>query len=98
MVGKQGCCTVLQKIPSCSSSQNNEKTEILVTNADIRTWLPGDNLYDDTVLVPSNMSRGEYDLQIGILDPMSNKPKVKLALSGKQPDGWYYLGKIKIRN
>ena len=56
------------------------------------------NLYDDTVLVPSNMPRGEYDLKIGILDPLSNKPKVKLAISGKQPDGWYYLGKIKIRN
>jgi hypothetical protein len=78
--------------------KNDEKTEILVTKADIRTWLPGDNLYDDTVLVPSNMPLGEYDLQIGILDPLSNKPKVKLAISGKQPDGWYYLGKLKIRN
>ncbi len=78
--------------------KNDEKTEILVTNVDIRTWLPGDNLYDDTVMVPSNMPPGEYDLQIGILDPLSNKPKVKLAISGKQPDGWYYLGKLKIRN
>jgi len=69
-----------------------------MTKVNIRTWLPGDNLYDDTVLVPSNMPRGEYDLQIGILNPLSNKPKVKLAISGKQPDGWYYLGKIKIGN
>jgi hypothetical protein len=39
---------------------------------------------------------GEYDLQIGILDPLSNKPKVKLAISGREPDGWYPLGKIKL--
>ncbi len=94
----KGVAPCYRKFPLALRLKNDEKTEILVTDADIRTWLPGDNLYDDTVLVPSNMSRGEYDLQIGILDPLSNKPKVKLAISGKQPDGWYYLGKIKIRN
>jgi len=94
----KGVAPCYRKFPLALRLKNDEKTEILVTNADIRTWLPGDNLYDDTVLVPSNMPRGEYDLQIGILDPLSNKPKVKLAISGKQPDGWYYLGKIKIRN
>jgi hypothetical protein len=76
--------------------KNEKNTEILITDADIRTWLPGDNLYDNSVLVPSNLPRGDYDLQIGILDPHTNKPKVKLAISGKQPDGWYYLGKIRI--
>jgi hypothetical protein len=78
--------------------KNNEKTEILVTGADIITWLPGDNLYDDNVLVPPDMPQGEYDLDLGILDPVSLEPKVKLAISGKKPDGWYYLGKIKIGN
>ena len=65
---------------------------------DIKTWLPGDNLYDNSVLIPSDMPHGRYDLQIGIIDPLSGKPKVKLAISGKQPDGWYHLGKITIGN
>ena len=78
--------------------KNDDIAKILITDADIRTWLPGDNLYDNTVLIPSDMPRGEYDLQIGIIDPLSRNPKVKLAISGKQPDGWYHLGKIKIGN
>ncbi|MHC4533186.1 MAG: DUF4832 domain-containing protein [Planctomycetota bacterium] len=78
--------------------KNDEKAEILITDADIRTWLPGDNLYDNSVSIPSDMPRGQYDLQIGIIDPFSNKPKVKLAISGKQSDGWYCLGKIRIDN
>ena len=94
----KGVAPCYKKFPLALRLKNDEKIEILVTNADIRTWLPGDNLYDDTVLVPSNVPRGEYDLQIGILDPLSNKTKIKLAISGKQPDGWYYLGKIKIGN
>lgn len=92
----KGVAPCYKKFPLALRLKNDEKTEILATNADIRTWLPGDNLYDDTVLLPSNMPWGEYDLQIGILDPQSNMPKVKLAISGKEPDGWYYLGKIKI--
>jgi hypothetical protein len=76
--------------------KSGERTEILTTAADIRTWLPGDNLHDDSVLVPSDMPAGEYELQIGILDPVSNKPNVKLAISGRQPDGWYPLGKIRL--
>jgi hypothetical protein len=78
--------------------KNEEKTKIIATNADIGTWLPGDNLYDDTVLIPSDVPAGEYDLQICILDPVANEPKVQLAISGRQPDGWYHLGKIRIGN
>ena len=94
----KGVAPCYKKFPLALRLKDDEKAEILITDADIRTWLPGDNLYDNTVLVPSNMPRGEYDLQIGILETLSNKPKVKIAISGKQPDGWYYLGKIKIGN
>ena len=78
--------------------KNDDIAKILITDADITTWLPGDNLYDNSVLIPSDMAHREYDLQIGIIAPLSRKPKVKLAISGKQPDGWYNLGKIKIGN
>jgi len=94
----KGVAPCYKKFPLALRLKNDEKAEILTTDADIRTWLPGDNLYDNKVIAPSNLPSGEYDLQIGILDSLSNKPKVKLAISGKQPDGWYYLGKIKIGN
>jgi hypothetical protein len=94
----KGVAPCYKKFSLALRLKNDEKAEILITGADIRTWLPGDNLYDNSVSIPSDMPRGQYDLQIGIIDPLSNKPKVKLAISGKQPDGWYHLGKIKIGN
>ncbi|MHC4694616.1 MAG: DUF4832 domain-containing protein, partial [Planctomycetota bacterium] len=93
----KGVAPCYKKFPLALRLTNNDKTEIVLTNADIRTWLPGDNLYDDFVPVPSDMPPGQYDLQIGIIDPKSRKPKVQLAISGKQPDGWYHLGKVEIR-
>ncbi|MBE9510338.1 MAG: DUF4832 domain-containing protein [Bacteroidetes bacterium] len=76
--------------------KNTNRTQILTTNADIKTWLPGDNLYDDAIFIPWNMPPGIYDLQIGIIDPLTSKPKIKLAIEGETEDGWYDLGKIKI--
>ena len=60
---------------------------VMVTDADIRGWLPGDNLYDDAVFVPADLPRGEYELEMALLDPVDRKPKVKLAIEGLQPDG-----------
>jgi len=94
----KGVAPCYKKFPLALRLKNDKITEILITDADIRTWLPGDNLYDDVLLVPSNIPIGEYDLEIAILDSASNQPKVKLAISGKQPDGWYYLEKIKVQN
>ena len=74
----------------------SDEQVILVTDADLRLWLPGDNLYDGEVGIPDDAAQGRYDLQIGILDECIDKPKVKLAIEGRQPDGWYNLGKIDV--
>jgi hypothetical protein len=94
----RGVAPCYKKFPLALRLKNDKKTKILITDADITTWLPGDNLYDDSVLVPSDLPVGEYNLQIGIIDPLSNKPKVQLAIEAKLPDGWYHLGKIKNGN
>jgi hypothetical protein len=76
--------------------KSGSQTAILPTDADIRTWLPGDTVYDNAVFVPAELPAGEYDLEIALLDPISRQPKVKLAIAGLQSDGWYALGKIRV--
>lgn len=69
----------------------------MITDVDITTWFPGDNIYDDAVFIPSDMPVGEYELQIGIVDRQSHEPKVKLAIEGKDHEGWYSIGKVTIK-
>jgi hypothetical protein len=76
--------------------RNEQRTEILATDADIRSWLPGDNVFDSAVTVPIGLVPGEYELAIALLDPQSSQPKVKLAIQGRAEDGWYPLGTLKI--
>jgi uncharacterized protein DUF4832/glycosyl hydrolase family 42 (putative beta-galactosidase) len=77
--------------------RNAQRTVVWRTEADIRNWLPGDNLYDSDFFLPAEMPVGEYDLGIALIDPVSGEAKVKLAIAGIGEDGWYDLGKITVR-
>ncbi len=78
--------------------KNSDKSAIILTDADIKTWLPGDNIFDDTVFVPADLPVGKYKIQVGIVDRNSQKPKIKLAVEGRDSEGWYTLGEIRIKD
>jgi hypothetical protein len=91
-----GVAPIYKKFLLAIRLKNENKSALMITDADITTWLPGDNVYDDDVFIPLDMPSGEYDLQVGIIDWQSHKPKVKLAMEGIDPEGWYTIGKMKI--
>jgi hypothetical protein len=76
--------------------RNDKDSITFLTDADIRKWMPGDNIYDNSVFIPKDFAAGNYNVEIAIVDPSSRKPKVQLAIKGKNSDGWYDLGKIKV--
>ncbi len=74
-----------------------QRTEVLLTDADIRQWMPGDNLFDSAVFIPADLPAGEYRLQLGIVDPRTRRPRVKLAIEGRDCEGWYDLGAVTVK-
>jgi len=93
----KGVAPCYRRYPLALRLKNDRRTEVLETDADIRNWLPGDIVYDDAVFLPAEMPRGEYDLSIALLDPQTRRPKVKLAIEGRDVEGWYRLGTISVR-
>lgn len=91
----KGVAPCYKKYPLALRLTGEGRTEVLTTNADIRTWLPGDIVHNDEVTIP-DLPAGEYDLSIAMLHPISQTPKIKLAIAGIHDDGWYPLGKITI--
>ncbi|MFO7670094.1 MAG: DUF4832 domain-containing protein [Bacteroidales bacterium] len=77
--------------------KNQEKTEVLVTDANLLTWLPGDIVYNDKVFLPHDFPEGAYDLELAIISPTTHEPKVKLAIKGVNEEGWYPMGKILVQ-
>jgi hypothetical protein len=78
--------------------KSDNRTEILCTDADITSWMPGDNLYNDAVFLPKDIPAGEYQIQISIVDPRSYVPRVQLAIEGKDDEGWYDLGSLIVKD
>lgn len=58
---------------------------------DIRNWLPGYQLTEEQIQIPENTEPGTYNLRAALLDPSTRKPAVRLAIEGRNPDGWYTL-------
>ena len=63
---------------------------------DLRKWLPGDAVFDGPLYVPEEVKPGRQRLQIAILSPRTGQPAIRLAIEGRQPDGWYDVGAIDI--
>lgn len=92
----KGVAPCYRRFPLALRLAGEQQTQILLTGEDITSWLPGDNLWDEHVAVPAGIPPGDYDLDIALLDSVSRQPRVKLAIEGRKPDGWYRLGKIRV--
>ena len=77
--------------------RNSEMTQVLVTDANLLNWLPGDIVYDDQVFLPHDMPEGTYELEVAIVSPHTLEPAVKLAISGINEQGWYPMGSILVQ-
>ncbi|MCZ2155471.1 MAG: DUF4832 domain-containing protein [Bryobacterales bacterium] len=93
----QGVAPIYRQYRFALRLRNAERTHVMLTDVDIRKWLPGDATYDDAVFVPAEMPPGEYDLEVGLVDEDSQRPQVKLAIAGVTAEGWYPMGKIRIK-
>ena len=92
----KGVAPCYKQWPFAFRLKNGARTEVFLTEADIRKWLPGDNLHDGAVFLPADMPPGEYELAVALVDPQTRAPKVKLAIAGATEDGWYPMGKLKV--
>ena len=44
------------------------------------------------------MPEGTYELELAIIAPNTHEPKVKLAISELNKEGWYPMGKILVQH
>ncbi|MFH0756857.1 MAG: DUF4832 domain-containing protein [Bacteroidota bacterium] len=76
--------------------KSGNRVAVFPTDANIKEWMPGDIIYDNSVFIPLDMPVGTYDVQVAVVDRWSHEPRVNLAIEGREEDGWYQLGQISI--
>lgn len=50
----------------------------------------------DSITLPADLAPGDYTLAIGIVGEKSETPVVRLAIAGRDQNGWYPLSTLKI--
>ena len=76
--------------------QSPTESRNISLDADVTKWLPGDAVVDQQVYVPDSLGPGTYRVRLALLDPRTSEPTVRLAIKGREADGWYALGTIVI--
>jgi len=69
---------------------------VVPLEADVTQWLPGDAVVEHSIAVPRALTPGRYPLRVALLDPVTRKPAIRLAIEGRQDDGWYTVGEIQV--
>jgi hypothetical protein len=70
---------------------------VLRVPVDVRKWLPGDAVFDGTLFLPESVKQGKQRVQVALLSTRTGEPAIRLAIEGRQADGWYDLGEIEIQ-
>jgi len=78
--------------------RNTSSTHVAVTTLGppVRGWTPGTIHLDIRLSVPEDAPAGDYALEIALLPPDSQEPVIRLANEGRQSDGWYCVGAVRV--
>ena len=93
----EGVAPIYKEYTLAVELRSPKMAAVIPVQVDIRKWLPGDAVYDGTLYVPENLPEGNYDVLIAMLDPKTGKPAIRLAVEGRQEDGWYAMGSLTVK-
>jgi len=77
-------------------SDRVEASTLFATDVSIRGWLPGENRTEVSLRLPAALRPGRYEVAIGVVDPRNQRPAVRLAVPGRDPEGWYPVSQVEI--
>ncbi|MDH7571305.1 MAG: DUF4832 domain-containing protein [Armatimonadota bacterium] len=73
------------------------KETLLGGETSLRGWLPGQKVMEERLALPRDLPPGRWRLAMAVTDPGTSHPAVRLANSGRGPDGWYPLGEVTVQ-
>ena len=69
---------------------------ITATGRPVRTMLPGRHTVAQTIALPRDLPAAQYRIAVGVVDPRTGVPAVRLANAGADAGLWYPLGEVAV--
>jgi hypothetical protein len=67
-----------------------------VSGSSVRGWLPGKKTPVLRANIPATAVAGPYHLDVGIVDPLTHSPAVRIAITNQLADGWHRVSRINV--
>ena len=77
------------------SVEGGEPT-VLTTGTSVRLWLPGEHDAAEPLALPAGLAPGRYDLDVGLVDPRTDRAAISLAIDAPRDDGWHRLSRLTV--
>jgi len=65
--------------------------------ADPTRWLPGEHSVEAALAVPAMLRPGQYTLGIALVDPLTKKPAIRLAIEAPQSDRLHRVSRVSVK-
>jgi Domain of unknown function (DUF4832)/Beta-galactosidase len=91
-----GVAPIYEQYDLAVQLRSKDASTVARVPVDVRTWEPGDAVYDGTLYVPESLASGTYDVRVAMLDPRTHEPAIRFAIAGRAPDGWYTMGTVIV--
>jgi hypothetical protein len=66
---KAGVAPVYRPYEQALELRSASTAAVIRLAADVRTWLPGDAVWDGSTFVPDDLAQGEFRVRVALLDP-----------------------------
>lgn len=63
---------------------------------DPSTWLPGEFVTNESILIPGSLKKGSYKLAVSLVSTKVGQPSFRLAIDVPEINGLYILSKLKV--
>jgi hypothetical protein len=70
---------------------------VLVSEQSVKGFLPGEREMPLVVSLPKDLAAGKYAVSVGIVPPGVEKPAIKLAIEGRDGEGWYPVSAVTVK-
>lgn len=75
----------------------DEQSFTLSTSYNTKSWLPGSFSIDASILLTTDITLGGYQVSLGLLDPNTLEPVIRLDNQGQTPDLWLPIGNLQVK-
>ena len=79
-----------------SPSNSKREASVFVTDLSARGWLPGLHPTEMSFRLPPTARAGRYEVALSVVDPVSQRPAMRLAVLGRDPGGWYPVSHLDV--